>query len=247
MLLIIPNVYAGGARSDWSDHYDNVPGAPKCWQDGYDDGLDHRYLSIFFRPKLRITSKLADELTDYRYPKETGSRGTIYPLRKFVKFIVENYGGEPAKNCQARLRVVKQIDGCICLSPTDKKFLQWENDETRIDIGAKYDNRFFYLAFSQETSIHTTPTYCGVINGNIENVQSWIATKEALQSPKIREQDKMCRGRFRVHVDIYTEYGQKTHNDFIITMGSDWHSFDAEKCECQCGRPSKIKFKRKSR
>jgi hypothetical protein len=34
----VPQVYAGGARSDWSDHYDNIPGAPECWQDGYDDG-----------------------------------------------------------------------------------------------------------------------------------------------------------------------------------------------------------------
>ena len=43
MLLLVPNVYAGGARSDWSDHYDNYDGAPKCWQDGYDDGLDHPF------------------------------------------------------------------------------------------------------------------------------------------------------------------------------------------------------------
>ena len=43
LMLLVPNVYAGGARSDWSDHYDNVEGAPKCWQDGYDDGLDHPF------------------------------------------------------------------------------------------------------------------------------------------------------------------------------------------------------------
>ena len=35
--------YAGGARSDWSDFYDTVEGAPECWQDGYDDGLDHPF------------------------------------------------------------------------------------------------------------------------------------------------------------------------------------------------------------
>ena len=42
-LLLVPNVYAGGARSDWSDHYDNYPGAPKSWQDGYDDGLENPF------------------------------------------------------------------------------------------------------------------------------------------------------------------------------------------------------------
>lgn len=43
MLTTIPNVYAGGARSDWSDFYDNVEGAPKCWHDGYIDGRDHPF------------------------------------------------------------------------------------------------------------------------------------------------------------------------------------------------------------
>lgn len=43
ILVIIVSIsansaFAGGARSDWSDHYDSVPGAPQCWQDGYDDG-----------------------------------------------------------------------------------------------------------------------------------------------------------------------------------------------------------------
>jgi hypothetical protein len=38
LMLTISNVYASGARSDWSDHYSDYEGAPECWQDGYDDG-----------------------------------------------------------------------------------------------------------------------------------------------------------------------------------------------------------------
>jgi hypothetical protein len=34
----VPSIFSSGARSDWSDFYDNVQGAPQCWQDGYDDG-----------------------------------------------------------------------------------------------------------------------------------------------------------------------------------------------------------------
>lgn len=34
---------AGGAREDWSEKYDNIKGAPECWVDGYDDGLDHPF------------------------------------------------------------------------------------------------------------------------------------------------------------------------------------------------------------
>jgi hypothetical protein len=43
MLTIVPNVYAGGARMDWSDHYDDYPGASDCWIDGYDDGLENPF------------------------------------------------------------------------------------------------------------------------------------------------------------------------------------------------------------
>lgn len=50
LLLVLPLTVslvqyanAGGARSDWSDFYDNVEGAPQCWQDGYEDGLDHPF------------------------------------------------------------------------------------------------------------------------------------------------------------------------------------------------------------
>ena len=30
-------------RSDWSDYYDPIPESPKCWQDGYDDGLNNPF------------------------------------------------------------------------------------------------------------------------------------------------------------------------------------------------------------
>jgi hypothetical protein len=44
----------------------------------------------------------------------------------------------------------------------------------------------------------------------------------------------MCKGEFRVHVDIITEYGHRTYNDFIISVGNDWHSLDATKQDCHC-------------
>jgi hypothetical protein len=34
----LPNVCASVAREDWSDKYDDMPGAPECWVYGYDDG-----------------------------------------------------------------------------------------------------------------------------------------------------------------------------------------------------------------
>jgi hypothetical protein len=200
-------------------------------------------LPPFFRPKLRITTKQIDELIDFRWPRNNIEGVQVSPnrLRRFVKFVVENYGREPAMNCQARLNVVKQIDECNCLSPGDKKALLWENDETRITIGAKHDRPCFYLVFSQEVAEDTSPTYCGITSKDTKDVQTWIATKEAFQNPKRREQDKMCQGRFRVHVDVFTEYGQKVNSDFIIKVGPTWQDLNVERCECQCSKPSRFR------
>jgi hypothetical protein len=198
-------------------------------------------VSIFFRPKLRIGQKHIDELTDFRWPVKSLNGSSEYTQRRFVTFEVENYGGEPATNCQAKLNVAEQIDKCKCLSLTDKKSLLWENNDTKIDIGAKDDKPYFYLAFSQLRALLTIPTHCGIINNDVRDVQSWIATREALQAPQNREQDKMCGGRFRVHVEVFTEYGQRVYSDFIISVGPGWQTIDAEKCECKCVKRSRVR------
>jgi len=39
MLTAIPSAYAGGPRLDYDEAYEDVPGAPECWVDGYDAGF----------------------------------------------------------------------------------------------------------------------------------------------------------------------------------------------------------------
>ncbi|MGB7883418.1 MAG: hypothetical protein WBL44_11870, partial [Nitrososphaeraceae archaeon] len=51
LLVIIPllsvatiaNVYASGPRLDYDERYEDVPGAPECWVDGYDAGFAQKY------------------------------------------------------------------------------------------------------------------------------------------------------------------------------------------------------------
>jgi hypothetical protein len=37
----IQSAYAGGPRMDWDERYEDIPGAPECWVDGFDDGLEN--------------------------------------------------------------------------------------------------------------------------------------------------------------------------------------------------------------
>jgi hypothetical protein len=36
-------VYAGGPEHDYDERYEDIPGAPECWTDGYVDGQDGPY------------------------------------------------------------------------------------------------------------------------------------------------------------------------------------------------------------
>ena len=43
MVVTISNVYASGPRLDYDQAFENVPGAPECWIDGYDAGFVQKY------------------------------------------------------------------------------------------------------------------------------------------------------------------------------------------------------------
>ena len=43
MIATITNVYASGPRLDYDERYEDVPGAPECWVDGYDAGFAQKY------------------------------------------------------------------------------------------------------------------------------------------------------------------------------------------------------------
>jgi hypothetical protein len=44
MVTTISNVYASGPRLDYDERYEDVPGAPECWVDGYDAGFAGKYI-----------------------------------------------------------------------------------------------------------------------------------------------------------------------------------------------------------
>jgi hypothetical protein len=43
MIATVSNVYASGPRLDYNERYENVPGAPEFWVDGYDAGFAGKY------------------------------------------------------------------------------------------------------------------------------------------------------------------------------------------------------------
>jgi len=43
MISSVPFVYAGGPEWDYDERFEDIPGAPECWHDGYIDGRDNPF------------------------------------------------------------------------------------------------------------------------------------------------------------------------------------------------------------
>jgi hypothetical protein len=43
VVATVSNVYAGGPRHDYPENLEDVPGAPECWSDGFDDGANNNF------------------------------------------------------------------------------------------------------------------------------------------------------------------------------------------------------------
>jgi hypothetical protein len=210
-------------------------------------------LTPFFRkPKLKIVSVRTDENTDFRWRTwqqrnrtrpDTGELILPYefhPLRRFINVIVENEGNEPARNCEIGLRLLQKNDECRWLSNDDKS-LVWNDGNNLATLWAKGGKGIFHLAFSQE---HFTPDpqsligeeYCGVVNSNM-SVVSWIGSQDALVSPENKNQDGLCQGTFKVHVEVAVETGHTISAHFNIKVGGTWKDLEVESgkfggCDC---------------
>lgn len=187
--------------------------------------------AFFVRPTLKIIGVEPNELTDGRW------KPRVYePLRRFIDIKIKNTGSEPAVDCETKLCLLKQLDDCHALS-TEDKLLTWDTGHTKTTISAKYGQAKFHLAFSQdllaEHAEKIEPVYCG-IKKQKTRFQSWVGTLPALKSPHERDQDGMCNGKFKAHVEIYTVTGDRVYTDFIISVGDNWQSLNATESKCDC-------------
>jgi hypothetical protein len=86
------------------------------------------------------------------------------------------------------------------------KSLVWDDGNNLASIRAKGGRGIFHLAFSQgeltpDQQRSIDEGYCGVTNSNVKPT-SWVGSQEALVSPENIDQDGLCQGTFKVHVDV---------------------------------------------
>jgi hypothetical protein len=64
--------------------------------------------------------------------------------------------------------------------------------------------------------------YCELEIRKVEP-KAWIATEKALEDQADSKGDGMCRGTFKVHVDVTEENGNMDSKHFVIKVPDDWH------------------------
>lgn len=155
--------------------------------------------------------------------------------------MVRNNGLGRATNCEVTSRILTKTKGCKWLSTHEKK-LCWDDGEIRTAITSRGGTATFHLAFSQKNLTESQMKLIGsvfcAIAGEDTKVQTWMATRSALENPEYRDQDGLCQGDFIVHVEVSTEYGQRSRNDIAIKVGKNWEHLDAEISKCVCYKKS---------
>ena len=122
-----------------------------------------------------------------------------YPLRRFLNITIKNDGRNLATNCEITSRLLNKSDGCQWLS-THEKPLCWDDGDSRRTIASR-GKAIFHLAFSQGNLTQTERKHigtarCGILSKETQ-VESWIATKKALENPEYRDSDGLCKGEFK--------------------------------------------------
>ena len=136
--------------------------------------------------------------------------------RRFIHLEVANYKKEVARNCVARVRVVRPPDGVLLLS--EEFLLHWADtpystvstQPEPVDIGGEV----------KRLDVAFTVSHCAG--------QSWFAMPLALAVPDKSPQAALPPGEYVVRVSVTCENGWGDAKMFKFTSPREWHDLQAE-------------------
>lgn len=139
--------------------------------------------------------------------------------RRYLRVQVENKGGKVAKNCAASLEVVSRPNRCP--APADEpKGLKWAGRGAfqLMDIYPKGGRAVLDVAFSEQ-DLHGS----WHMQGKWGPLVAWLATHEASIEPRLRAQDALCKGEYKVDIIVGVDNGTPAKSSFRLEISEDWH------------------------
>lgn len=154
-----------------------------------------------FTPKLQLIG-------------ESGEPSGI--TRQYVKVRVKNSGGIIARNCRAKLKVVRNITSSLC--PSDYKLLAWDTTETRyLDI-ARNDDEFLHVVFADSSFESIRQIQKTELHAMASTLSSFYDGKF------IRAQDAFGSGEFEIEIHVLSEEGCWARAVYQLKVGDVYTS-----------------------
>jgi hypothetical protein len=155
-----------------------------------------------------------------------------------LKVRVKNNGGIIARNCRAKLKVIKNITSSRC--PSDNKNLAWDTTENRYLEIAKDDDEFLHVGFSDSN-------FEAICKADKIDIYAMASTVESHYGAErfIRVQDAFGTGRFEIEILVRSEEGTYARAKYNLEVGENYtclilHSIPKEQPKTVKGVISKL-------
>lgn len=169
--------------------------------------IKHRpILSIIHDPEVSPATYTPASTFTYRIDNEEGRFD-----RKFLKIAVENTGEEVAKNCKARLRILRPYPENTRIPSDEPKPLLWDSGSTTEDISPE-DFAILYVVLADERDFLTKDNYFALVTTPHTINNLW----------NIRAQDGFGLGNFHVEVVVTPQTGESIRAIFRIQITANW-------------------------
>jgi hypothetical protein len=192
-----------------------------CRADNLDWSFRQRNVYPFFR-KPDLSIEFNEDALNSHTPRlqligQDGTRSGI--TRQFIKVRVKNNGGVIARNCRAKLKVVKIIAGGP--APSDNKLLAWDTTQNRyLDI-AKDDDEFLHVVFSDSNFVNNRFVNHTDLYAMVSTIESFYGEEKFW-----RAQDSFGRGEYEIEILVRSEEGVYARAKYQLRVGDEYTSLN---------------------
>ncbi|GEM_PF-1868977 len=186
--------------------------------------------SYLERPELKIlfdsdADHYTPQLTIFSQEQSTDGKITISQQEnRFLRVRIHNAGSRTAKRCFGQLELIERSEGTHTLSKVEKT-LYWAEvpqfpsipPKAKFPLNVAYSRKGLVIPFE---------------GGCDKNVRAWIFTKEAFMNPKIRMQDAMCLGEYKVKITIFSDNTKPKEERFVIHVPEKWDALSMTHVDC---------------
>ena len=137
---------------------------------------------------------------------------------RFLRVGIKNIGSKTATNCLGIVQLKRRPEGQHTLS-TEPKIVFWPATDNLPSIPP---DAIFYLNLGYSGNGEELE-FEGGCDGY---VRAWICTREAFNNPRIRAQDSLCLGEYKLVLNVHSDNSYSVTREVILNITRNWDEFN---------------------